>query len=133
EVIPLTIHVRPVERMRPLLLLDGRPSRREPELRAFIAVLLHKGQELTTGNRASGDQEVLEEMPVARRFIVVRESVAGMADPVKPFLEKDPVQRRSSALRKRVAGDGVRRPKRVDREHVLDVGQEKFLVLLFVM
>ncbi len=69
---------------------------------------------------------------MARRLVVVRESLAGVADLVHPFGDVDPFQRRRGGRggRERVA---VRGPQGIGPEDVLDVREQQLLVLLLVV
>ncbi len=70
---------------------------------------------------------------MARRFVVEVEAVALVSDLAHAALERDPRQRRCLPLACIACTFAEDRTQRVDREHVLDVGHEQFLVLLLVV
>ena len=69
---------------------------------------------------------------MARPLVVEGEAAAGVADLADRFVEAQPLERR----RRRVVdgrGRAIHRLERVEREQVLDVGEDELLMLLLVM
>jgi hypothetical protein len=80
-----------------------------------------------------GEAELIEPDLVARPLIIERETGTGMADLVEPAGELDPSGRRRARRHRIWARRLIGRQQRVDREDVLDVHQDQFLMLLFVL
>ena len=128
----------PVERRAPALFAQDGPAFGEPELRASIAIVVHKGEVLRAGDRARGQGERRQIDGVARSFVVETEGVrwvglGGEANLGQSGGEGDPVERGSDAVGGGFCGEGaVGRMKRVGEQGVLDVGGDQLLVLLLV-
>ena len=87
---------------------------------------------LGVADRAVGDGVPVQQLAVPRHFVVVGEALARMANLDNTVVTLDELQCRRllppAHVKLRIGG-----LQRVDREQMLDVGQQQFLMLLFVM
>ena len=114
------------------MLPNGVPPEGEPELGPAVAAVLDELDVVPTRDEITAQFVGVEELTVARALIVEAEAVAGVADPVRPFLDlHPPVNGGGSALAELALA--IDRKQRIVREHVLDVRQDQLLVLLLVV
>ena len=127
--------VLPVERRLPAAGLHRVPAVGQPQLGPPVAAVGDEGQVLAVGHRPRGELEGVAADAVARAFVVEGEAVAVVADRrCRPAGEGEPAQRRAAGDRRQRPAVGDR-PARsgLQRQHVLDVGEDQFLVLLLVV
>ncbi len=132
EGVPAALPPLPVERRLPAARLHQVPPGGKPELRPLVAAILDEADEVPVRHRVRGDLERLQPHAMARHLVVEPEAAAIMADVVKPAGEGDPAR-----LARPDRSQGplllVRRPERVARQQVLEVGEDELLVLLLVL
>ena len=129
---PGAVLLLPVERRFPAIAVDAFPSGRQPELGAPIAAFFHESEILAAAHRAHRDGKGVQPAAMARPFVVEGEVSTVIADLHQPAFEFAPGQRfsrpRVPRLRRTIGW-----PQRVHRQRMLDVHQDQFLMLLFVM
>ena len=128
----------PVPGMLQLLRAAPVPAFGQPPLRLGIAAVLDEAQELGIAHGPLRDLAALHKHLVARALVVERKALAAMAHGMHATRHGLPLQRgRRSICRPRRRHAlfllSIGRPQRVARQQVLDVGQQQFLVLLFML
>jgi hypothetical protein len=142
EAPPRTFARLPVQGRLPSLTTRRAPSLGEPQLRPPISTVGDELGELPAGHWTRCDGEGLEEHAVPRTFIVEREgllrvrcrALRRVPDQAHAALALHPLGDRCDGC----SGQGrgrldKRRPQRVARKPVQDVGQQQLLMLLLVM
>src|SRR6266705_3502862 len=139
---PGAIVFGPVNRRLPALLVHGHPSEREPELRPPVTIVFDECDVLGVRYGPRGQRKCGNQRLMPRPFVVIGEATAIMANRDGCLLEIDetvgtPTRR---GCRPFFGAHGVTRPtrtkNRIERilcEHVLDVRDEQFLMLLLMM
>src|SRR6476659_8293847 len=137
EIPPRTVPFYPVKRRVPALFVHSYPTERQPKFRPVVAVLLDKRDVFAICNQPRCQRKRGNECLMPRPFVVVEKSVALMADLSGSLFKIDKVVG-TPRCGVRKAQRGVRtntkyRVERVLRQHVFDVCDEQFLMLLFMM
>ena len=130
---PTAVPLDPIQRGRPLLLTQGRPAERQPQLGAAVAAIVHELEEFTVRRETISDFKWLQKRFVARSLVVEGKHATRVPDlhdtPVKG---RPParlgIPRRSAGRRLPVGGE-----QRIARESVFDVCEHQLLMLLFVV
>ena len=125
----------PVQRQAALAGFDPVPTHRQPQFGPLIALVSDEGHHLAIGNQAAGQLERRDVNRVPGRFIVKRKCAVKCC--VKSVLPQAavvgvPTQRLGRRAGQRPAL-GVGRALRVERQGMLNVGQQQFLMLLFML
>ena len=129
-----SIHL-PVKRKLPLPRLHPVPSHGQPQFGATVASVGHEFHHLAIGDQPAGQLERRHIGRVARGFVVKRKFAVQRG--VKAMFDQAavigmPAQRLGRGARQRPV-PGVGRVLRVERQRMLDVGQQQFLVLLLMV
>src|SRR6266478_2031677 len=139
---PSSISFGPVKRCLPALFVHCHPSERQPELRSPVTIVFDECDVLAVRYRPRGQRKCGNQRLMPRPFVVVGEATTIMANRDGCLLEIDetvgtPMRR---GCRPFLGAGGVTRPtcsknrvERILREHVLDVRDEQFLMLLLMM
>src|SRR5512146_727451 len=129
---PMAVLAAPVERRRPARLLHGGPTFREPEFRPAIAAGFDEGEILAIGGEPRGETKIVEPDLVPRPLIVEGEAGAAIPDLAQALAEFAEFKRRGRTMHRgrRLGIGGI---KRVQPQDMLDVHQDQFLMLLFVI
>src|SRR5437867_3304504 len=139
---PGAIVFGPVKRRLPALFVHRHPSERQPELRSPVTIAFDECDVLAVRYRSRGQRKCGNERLMPRPFVVIGEATAIMANRDGCLLEIDetvgtPTRR---SCRPFFGARGVTRrtcsKNRVEgilREHVLDVRDDQFLMLLLMM
>src|SRR6266478_9626129 len=137
---PSSISFGPVKRCLPALFVHCHPSEREPELRPPVTIVFDECDVLAVRYGPRGQRKCGNQRLMPGPFVVIGEPVAVMANRDWRFLELDKMIRTALRCRPFFGAHGVTRPtrtkdriKRILREHVLDIGDEQFLMLLLMM
>ena len=132
ERVPDAVLLLPVQRRAPAVGLHRVPAQRQPQLGAAIAIVGNEGQKVAVRDRVRSEFESRDKSAVARSFVVECKAVSGVAEFVNAFLVPDPAApaRIDGGQRPRLAIDRV---QRVLRKQMLEIGEDQFLVLLFVI
>ncbi len=123
----------PVQRPSPALALHQVPAFGQPQHRIAITAFFDEGAKLGIGDQAIRNRMRVQQHAMLRRFIVEGKTLAWVADLRDAFAPAQEFQRHGfgGARRSRVLAEY--RVQRIEREQVLDVGQQQFLVLLLVV
>src|SRR5690348_16729323 len=129
---PMTVLGAPVERRRPAGLLHGRPAFREPEFRPAVAARLDEGEILAIRGEPRGETKIVEPDLVPWAFIVEGKARAAIPDLAQALAEFAEFERRGWTMHRgrRLSIGGI---ERIQPEDMLDVHQDQFLMLLFVI
>src|SRR5881397_2539042 len=139
---PGTIVFGPVKRRLPALFVHCHPSERQPELRPSVTIVFDECHVLAVRYRPRDQRKCGNQRLMLRSFVVIGEATAIMANRDNLFVEIEkavgtPTRR---GCRPFFGAHGVTRPtrtknrvERILREHVLDVRDEQFLMLLLMM
>jgi len=128
--------VVPVQRVLPAFGLAQGPAFTEPPARIAVAAGVDEGAVLAVAERAISECVCRQQHAMRRRFVVVGKG--GVLRPARCAQGDDAFVLRHPALCAGHAGHrrqvfAVRRLQRIAPQRVLDVGQQQFLVLLFVL
>ena len=103
-----------------------------PEFRPAVSAIFDEVEIFGVRHRARRDGKIADQHFVCRPFVVERKAITPVADFISAAGDIEPVERVRFAH-----ADGFflakRGCQRVARQHVLDIHQGKFLMLLFVM
>src|SRR6266478_5384452 len=137
---PGAIVFGPVKRCLPALFVHRDPSQREPELRPSVTIVFDECDVLAVRYRPRGQRKCGNQRLMPRPFVVIGETTAIMANRDGLFVEIEKAVGTALRCRPFFGAHGVTRPtrtkdriKRILREHVLDIRDEQFLVLLLMM
>jgi len=133
--VPHAIALLPIQRRAPATARDPVPSHRQPQLGAQVRAIVDERKVFAISDRARRDLMGVEPHAVARRFVVeavVAVLIGRVAHLEHALVEGEPAKRLRLHRRDRPALR-IRGVRRVERQHVLDVGEQQLLVLLFVM
>ena len=132
--LPLVVARGPVEGRLPRLLVRRVPTIGEPERRCGVSAIVDECAPLATGDETIGDLERVEPDLVDGSFVVEREARSAVADLDDAAGVVEPLCRLlTTGHPAHVGTRGVRGLSVLMRQHVLDVHQKQFLVLLFVV
>ena len=128
---PALFGLLPVQGTCLLSRLHMSPAIREPQLRAAVASIVHELEIIAFGHEGIGNRECLQPDPMPGTFIVESETRSIMSDFIKPRFDGPPEGRTLSG------GSWPGRIEhgigRISGKSVLNVHEQKFLVLLFMM
>src|SRR6202030_978029 len=110
---PLPVALLPIERSSPGFPIDDRPAVGKAEREGSIAAVLDECEPFRIGDKAVGETERMEQLAVARRLIVPRETVAGVTYLMDPAGILDPAKRLRLTLIRARAWRQVGRPQRI--------------------
>src|SRR5437773_11063424 len=137
---PSAIVFGPVKRRLPALFVHCHPSERQPELRSPVTIVFDECDVIAVRYRPRGQRKCGNQRLMPRPFVVIGEATAVMANRDWRFLELDKIVGTALRCRPFFGAHRVTRPtrtkdriKRILREHVLDIRDEQFLVLLLMM
>ena len=124
----------PVKRRGPSFRQHGRPSGGEPEQRISIAAVGHERHPFRIGDEPVREFVRFEQHAMPRPLAIEGEACAVVSDLHHAAIELPIGRRRAVGLADRDrAGILVGRTQRVLREQMQDVGEQQFLMLLFVI
>ncbi len=130
---PVAVGIFPVKRCLPGFFAHAAPAIREPEFRTLITAGLDELEVLAVRDQPRSQRIRCQQHAMARAFVIETKAGAVMPDFLHAARLFDPFERRvASGGRDRQVG-AVGRPERIDREVVLDIRQQQFLMLLFMM
>ena len=129
----MAIGLAPVQRCLDFVLLQPGPAVAVPVLRLAIATGCHELQVISIAYRTAGEGEsLIQDLPVARCFIVKAKASGCIgANTGDAVVEPDPLQGAGISLR--VSRFPHRRRQRIVAEGMQQVGQQQFLMLLFMV
>src|SRR5881397_481799 len=138
---PGAIVFGPVKRRLPALFVHRHPSERQPELRSPVTIAFDECDVLAVRYRPRGQRKCGNQRLMPRPFVVIGEATAIMANRDNLFveIEKAVGTRTRRGCRPFFDAHGVTPPprtkNRIERilgEHMLDVRDEQFLMLLLM-
>src|SRR5205814_4391453 len=132
EMPPCAISFFPIEWCLPTLLVYCHPAERKPEFRSLISAGFDESQIFAAGNQTRAERKFRDECAMSRSFIVVGKIATIMTDGCNRFLEIGK-RRRGTRFTFFLGAFSKNRMQRILRENMLDIGNEQFLMLLFVM
>ena len=135
---PAFVLLAPIAGRLPAFRLHDRPAIRQPQRRRRIAAGRDEFQPFGVADEMTRDAHLRDQFVVPRRFVVEAEAVALVANGMNAGRHIDiDAARANTSWNLRSAGRlpvrVISRIGRVLREGVQDVGDQQFLVLLFVM
>src|SRR5690606_8622966 len=80
----------PIQRRAPMFALHGSPTLRQPEFGPLVAAVANELLEFAVRRQPVGELMGRQEDPMTRRLVVVRKTIACMADFVQSFVPVDP-------------------------------------------
>ena len=133
ELLPAPRHLAPIERRGNPLALHPCPAIGQPVARLGIAAVIDEGAPFGVAHRTAGDLVRGQQHLMARSLAVEGKAAAVMADLDHAGCPVDPCHRRGLPCLRRVGHVGVRhRRHRILREQMQQIGQQQFLMLLFM-
>jgi len=129
---PVAIPLFPIQGGLPLLGPHRSPALREPQEGVVVAFIFHELQVVPVRDQARGQLEGLHKLAVPGSLIVKGEPISLMPNPAEPFGEGHPFQGGDARGARGYAGH-IGRVERIAGEHMLDVRDHQFLMLLFMM
>lgn len=127
------VAARPVERGLPAFALHGGPAVGEPQFRPRIAAVIDEGEVVAVADRPGGEAVGMQQHRMLRHLVVEGEAVSGiMADGMDAAAKAGEIQRRDAAGIGTVRRRQVDRREGMQRQGMLDVGEQQFLVLLLM-
>ena len=134
--VPCTVALLPIQRRAPAREAHPIPAHRQPQLGAQVAAVVDECEVFAIGHRARRDLERRRATRDGEAFRCRSRTrrPARRCGPSRTSLRRNANQRSgcgcTAAIGQRLR---VRRVRRVERQHVLDVGEQQLLVLLFMM